>query len=225
MSTASANATALSDRRHFLSTVAAAGSLILPAIPALAQTPGPIETMYADHLRLEAALDAACMVVMDAEERYEEPDRPKWHPATAEGGYEIIPTSPGRGRALLDIGDKNVAYLRELISKEFDLDDVDGFGEARAKVAKRTLAEIKAWKAEDQRRRDAAGLTIALAAEQEIVSEDASRCAAIFALKATTFRELAFQAAILDVDWHQARAERVLERLVELAGVSPSSLA
>ena len=214
MSTSSANATALR---------AGASALSLPVLPAMAWTPGPIEAMWPEYLRLEAALDAAATRAMDAEELYDEPERPRWHPFHEEGGYVTIATTPGRGISVLDNGAENIAYLKEAIAREHEPDDPDvGYrNEVRARRARKTLAKIEAWHAEVKRRKDAAGLTEAEAADRE-ASRTAGACrAAIFAMKATTFRELAYQAAILDVDWRQERAESVIERLAELAGVAP----
>src|SRR5262245_5843175 len=145
MSTSSANATALPDRRHFLSTFAAAGALGLAATPALAEAPGPIEAMWPEHLRLEALYDAACERTWDAEEKYEEPERPRWHPAHEEGGYVTIMTSPGRGISVLDDRAENIAYLKDCVAREYEPDDPDAGcpNKLRARRARKTLAKIE----------------------------------------------------------------------------------
>ena len=225
-STCSANATGLPDRRHFLSTIAGAGALSLPVLPAMAWTPGPIETMWPEHLRLEAEYDAACERTWDAEERYEEPERPRWHPFSEEGGYVTVATRPGHGVAVLDNSAHNLAYLKETIAREHEPDDPDvGYSNApRAERARKTLAKIEAWTAEVERRKDAAGLTTAEGKEEVARSAAHARRAAIFAIEATTFRELAFQAELASTAWREEHVNAVLERLVALAGIEPHHL-
>lgn len=219
----SANAPGLPDRRRLLATLAGASALGLPALPIPAVARGPIEALFAEHCRLEAQLDIAATVSMNAEEDYAEPPRPIWHPITSAGGYEMVPTSKGRGFVYVDVAAENVAYLRELAADPRDT-DANGFACHDSERAKQTLAEIDAWQAEVRRRKDAAGLTEAEGAEAQASSAAGACRAAIFAAEPTTIRELAFQAALLDDDWRQLEAERVLERLVEMAGVTPYRL-
>ena len=226
MSTVSANATTLPDRRRFLSTVAGIGALGVPVLPALGAAPGPIEAMWPDFLRLEAALDDASIRASDAEELYEEPERPRWHPVLEEGGYVTIMTSPGRGHSVLDFGDENIAYLKNCIAREYEPDDPDAGcpNKLRGRRARKTLAKIEEWHAEVRRRKDAAALTEAEAEEARVGAAAGAHRTAMLAIEATTFRELAFQAVLFDDDWRQAEAERVLERLTELAGVMPRGM-
>ena len=72
------------------------------AMPAFAEgRPVRSRLMHAEHVRLTAIYDAAAMeATWDAEELYEEPERPRWHPFTAEGGYkmEIIDAEKNKSR-------------------------------------------------------------------------------------------------------------------------------
>ena len=223
-STSSANATALPNRRHFVSSIAGAGALGLPALPFVGASLGPIEAMYPELLRLADAYDVAIEATWDAEERYEEPDRPRWHPATSEGGYKLESLPGNKCRCYLNDSDENVAELRTVITEPFVFDPTFAITEhshrSRIERARKTLDQIEAWQTEDCKRRDAAGLTAAEAKEAEACAASDAQRDAIFAIQATTFRELAFQAAILTTHWDRERIGVVLERLAELAGVT-----
>lgn len=214
----------LPDRRHFLSTLAGASALGAAAVPALAKAPGPVEAMWPEYLRLEAALDDATISHMDAEDRYEEPARPSWHPFIEEGGYVSGRTGSGHLLAFLDDGEKNVAWLRECIARELepDAEDAGTTNRHRAERARNTLAKIENWQAEVDRRQDAAGLPSARARNAQALKALKSHVDAMLAIEAGTYREAAFQAAALRTGWawDQDAAARVLARLAELAGLT-----
>ena len=227
----SANATPLRSRRSLISqagllagmTAAAASSM---ALPVLANEPGPIERMYLEHVGLAAARNASYEAEWEAGKRYVEPDRPRWAPWTAEGGYKLEPLPDNKCRCYLDDSDENIARLREMIAQEREPDAPDaGYrNKDRAPRARKTLDQIEMWKAEAQRRRDAAGLTAATEAKVAATTAAEEHAAKIFAIEPTNFRELAFRAAVLLNTWDEDVAETLPELLVELAGVSPNPL-
>ena len=226
-STSSANATSLPSRRSLitqasmLASVTAAGATM--ALPVSADEPGPIERMFPEHARLAEAYAAASDAEWEAEKRYVEPERPRWHPFTAEGGYKLQPLPENKCRCFLDDGDENIAYLKDLISKKFESDAEDqGYRNADlAKCARKTLAEIEAWKAEAQRRKDEVGLTAASMASAEAEEAVEAHAAKIYAIEPTSIRELAFRAAVLLNTWNDEAVEWLPEQLVELAGIDP----
>ncbi len=130
MSAVSANATPLPSRRSLiaqaglLAGMTAAGASAV-ALPVLADEPGPIERMYLEHVGLAVARNAAHDAEWEAEKRYIEPDRPRWTPWTAEGGYKLEPLPGNKCKCYLDDGEENVARLREMIAMENEPDAPD----------------------------------------------------------------------------------------------------
>ena len=184
------------------------------------QAPGPIETAYFEYERLAQIADDAALALWDAEERYEEPERPMWKPWTCEGGYDLVPLPGGKCRVYSTDSSENIARLRSLA---FDPYNGNEFGAeyhaGRAERARAELGRIEAWQAERSRRKDAAGVTeletvghAAYAAAREVAN-------AIFAMVPNTFREVAHQAAVLCGDWDAFGADRVVSNLVGLAGI------
>ena len=153
-STRSAAANPLPSRRSLVVKAGMLASIGAPsalmAIPAYADEPGPIEAMWPDYLRAEAALDAATAHTSDAERHYKAPPRPVWHPFYEDGGYVTIMTGPNSGVCVLDDGVKNIADLTAIIAMEHEPDDLRfGYSNGpRAERARKTLAKIEAWQGE-----------------------------------------------------------------------------
>lgn len=223
-STRSAAATTLPSRRTLIAqagVLASIGATASMAVPVIAGDPGPIERMHAEHVRLDRILDLAIEAAEDAEERYEEPERPRWNRFAVEGGYKMELLPDNKCRCYLDDGDENIARLREMIAAKFEPDAEDqGYRNTeRAERAQETLSKIETWKAEVQRRSDAAGLTDARKAEATAMAEVKEHAARVFAIEPTTFRELAYQASVLVMTWDQGEADMLPERLAEFAGI------
>ena len=210
-------------------TTAALGATDLLAYvrPAKAETPGPIEAAYPELVRLLDAWDAACSIEWEAEERYEQPPRPLWHPATSEGGYEMVRLPSVGHRACLSLAPDNLEQLRSLAEAPYvPSGDVSArlgrhLHHRRTRTARATLDKIEAWQAEDRRRQDEAGLTEARAAQERARDAAHAQLESMYAAPASSFRELAFQAAYLREDSNEERVSAVVRRLVELAGIAP----
>lgn len=214
-------------RRMIVASLATAGAadiapFLRPAKAATAaDTPGPIETGYAAYEALAKAYDDACVVTWAAEDRYEEPERPGWHPARDEGGHKIVPTTPGKGRVYLDVGAENVAYLRQLIEAPETVFTAEGWEPGmfppRVESACTTLARIEAWQTEATHRADAAGLPAAREAEEQAGVRAKAKARALLSIEPTTFREVAFQAAIIEAAGFDEAS--LVSHLLRLAGI------
>ena len=210
------------DRRAFLATLAAAG-VMTGGSEALAAEPGAIELAYASWLRVSRLADAACEATWQVEEQYIEPERPGWHPMRDEGGHKTVRIGANKWRCYLDDSAENIAHLQQLIATPETVFTYEGWTPdmfpPRVEAARRTLALILAWKAEAQSRADACGLTAAREIERPLMDDARAQRDAIFAATPTSYREAAFQAALLDADWDETAASHLVETLARLAGI------
>ena len=224
----SRSAQAPADRRTFLTgSLALASAVAATAGKAEAFEVGPIEAAWPEHVRLSKIHDKTAEVLDEAEEHYEEPPRPLWHPATVEGGYEMVRQGSGSLRACLSMSAENIEQLRALAEAPYihsgDVSVKLGYGlhHRRARSARATLDRITGWQAECRRRADALGLTEAREAEEATSNAVWAHAETMFAMQARTYRDLAFLATLVDQHWTSEWAETLVERMMSFAGITP----
>ena len=194
---------------------------ILPAAAAAAE-PSEIELAFREYRRLDELTDAAYAAEWDIQALYIEPPRPKWSPWGSAGSHHVKRLPDGKYIASLDTGDENIRYLNDLIASLSPGDeDDDDFYLKHVEDARETLSQIEGWKAECERRKNACGLTQAIARREAAVKERNAQRDRVYAIDAMNFRDLAFQAAIIieygDLD--DMGAGYALKQMIKLAGL------
>jgi hypothetical protein len=219
---ANAKATPI-DRRAAVSGLAALGALL--AAPRAAKgSPGPsrVALAYAKFLTVKSSLKEACVVESEAIDRYKRPDPPTFSDMTEHSAYEILQDEDGRWRTVLDVSEKNIESLRDLIHRHCTREDgVDASRIIAGMVA--ALGRIEAYRSECKRLRDAAGLTEASAICDDLCEKSDEAAEGVLALEPESVADLAMQADVALRHGDDGDPGRVLRALIAFAGlVSPN---
>lgn len=206
------------------------------ALPAGALAPSEIELLSDEVQRLNAEIFRTCDVLDAAELRYTEPDPIPINLAFHEAKMADVYQSNGKRLLAVDTSDEGVRYLQEIIDEPYRGEGVEEDGTVRwfysrfsyelhrrrVRKAKRDLNTILAWRAEDQRRRDVAGVTEAQANFDAAYEAFIAGLTRFFDLEPTTVRDLAIQASLLDLcphGDHEKRSVQIATRLCSLSGL------
>ena len=200
-------------------TALATAAASLPAIAAAGKV-SPIKEAYREFRRLSQFADECREAAYERRKAYVEPGRPLYRMGQTDGRFQRVTMEDGRSNLYLDDSDDNIAELRAVdASAPSEISWLVHTHSRRQDRARTTLAAIDDWKAECRRRKDACGLTEATNKVYAAEKAEEAQARRIHAMPAASLRDLAFKAAVIQIQWDENDVDGLLQNMIELAQI------
>jgi hypothetical protein len=183
------------NRRAALGSLTAAGAVLAaPRIAKAENSPSAISLAFSEFRSAEAHWKLTSEAEDQACRRYKAPELPGYYPSSDVGGRIILRREDGSRCVKLSVSDENLDDLRAQVATQLARPDPET-GASVVRQIERTIAKIEDWRAEDQRRRAAAGIPEVDVLHTAASNRVSDAAAAVEALEPTSVRDLAMQAA------------------------------